>query len=450
MKKVITLFLVAFLFVSAFSQGGGSGEITKGRERYLMDFGWRFALGHAFNAEKDFGHGTGYFSYFTKTGYGDGPAAAGFDDRAWRIINVPHDWVSELPFDSTGSHSHGYKAAGRNFPGNSIGWYRKKFYIPESDLGRRIIIEFDGVHRNSMLWINGFYIGEEHSGYSSFQYDITDYLNYGGDNVIAVRVDVTMEEGWFYEGAGIYRHVWLTKTYPLHVVQYGKSVTSDIKDGHAIVTVTAAIANETGEGTTFDIVQVIKDGSGKQVGSREMKNLKLEPAGTEEYRCVMEVMNPVLWSPDSPVLYKLNTTVRSNNEIADEYETDFGIRTVHFDADSGFFLNGRHVQLRGTNNHQDHAGVGTAIPDALQEFRIAMLKSMGSNAYRCSHNPPTPELLDVCDRLGMLVLDENRLMGVSPEHFMQLGRMVLRDRNHPCVIAWSIGNEEWAIEGNIK
>ena len=450
MKKVLMVLLAAFIFVCSFCQERITGEIQKVRERYLMDFGWRFALGHAFDAEKDYGHGTGYFSYYTKTGYGDGPAAAGFDDRAWRIINVPHDWVTELPFDSTGSHSHGYKAAGRNFPENSVGWYRKKFYIPESDLGRRIVIEFDGIHRNSMLWINGFYIGEEHSGYSSFQYDITDYLNYGGDNVIAVRVNVTMEEGWFYEGAGIYRHAWLTKTSPLHVAQYGTFITSDIREGRAMVTARAAIANETGKEATFDIIQIIKDASGKQVASGEMNNLILKSAEAEEYRCVMEVRNPNLWSPDSPFLYRLYTAVRTNDEIADEYETVFGIRSVHFDPDSGFFLNGRHVGLKGTNNHQDHAGVGTAIPDALQEFRIARLKSMGCNAYRCSHNPPTPELLDICDRLGMLVLDENRLMGVSQEHLLQLERMVLRDRNHPCVIAWSIGNEEWAIEGNIK
>jgi beta-galactosidase len=450
MKKTLLFTICLFLGLSVFCQEKEESQPSKVRERLLIDNGWRFALGDACDAEKDFGHGTGYFSYFTKTGYGDGPAAADFDDRAWRIINLPHDWIAELPFDSRAGHSHGYKAAGRNFPGNSVGWYRKRFYIPESDLGRRIVIEFDGVHRNSTLWINGFYIGQEHSGYSTFHYDITDYLNYGDENVIAVRVDVTMEEGWFYEGAGIYRHVWLIKTLPLHLMQHGTFVTSGTGEGQATVTAQASVINETGEQADFDVMQVIKDKAGKQVASCELKGLCLKPSEKKEYRCFMEVGNPRLWSPESPYLYRLFTTVSSNNEIKDEYETAFGIRSVRFDADSGFFLNGRHVQLRGTNNHQDHAGVGTAIPDALQEFRIARLKSMGSNAYRCSHNPPTPELLDACDRLGMLVLDENRLMGVSPEHFMQLKRMILRDRNHPCIIAWSIGNEEWAIEGNIK
>ncbi len=415
-----------------------------------MDFGWRFALGHAFNPEKDFDHGTGYFSFFAKTGYGDGPAAPGFDDRAWRVLDLPHDWAVELPFKSTAGHSHGYKAIGRGFPGNSVGWYRKRFFIPESDLGRRISIEFDGVHRNSMLWINGFYIGEEHSGYSSFQYDITDYLNYGGDNVIAVRVDATMEEGWFYEGAGIYRHVWLTKTSPLHVAQYGTFVTSEIKGDLAIITTRTSIDNEAKKDAVFDIIQVVKDSSGKTVATEEIKGFSLKADRTEEYTCRIKVNSAKLWSVSSPYLYKLHTSVRSGGEVVDDYVTSFGIRFIRFDPDEGFFLNGEHVLLKGTNNHQDHAGVGTSVPDALQEFRIARLKEMGANAYRCSHNPPTPELLDACDKLGMLVLDENRLMGTSPEHLEQMMRLILRDRNHPCVIAWSLGNEEWAIEGNVK
>ncbi|MFH1369692.1 MAG: beta-galactosidase GalA [Planctomycetota bacterium] len=449
-KLLVSVLISGTLFFIIFVQANDSIAAEAGRQHLLMDFGWRFALGHAFDADKDFKHGTSYFSYFAKTGYGDGPAAGNFDDRAWRIINLPHDWAVEMPFDNRGSHSHGYKAIGRAFPENSVGWYRKKFSIPESDLGKRIVIEFDGVHREARLWVNGFYIGTEHCGYSSFQYDITDYLNYGGDNTIAVRVDVTMEEGWFYEGAGIYRHVWLTKTSPLHVAQYGTFVTSEIKAESATVTARTTIANEGGKEAAFDIVQTIQDADGKSVTSGEVKSLIFQPGQTKEYPCVMEVNNPKLWSLESPHFYKLVTSLRSQGAVIDKYETTFGIRSVRFDPNEGFFLNGKHVNLKGTNNHQDHAGVGTAIPDALQEFRIARLKSMGSNAYRCSHNPPTPELLDACDKMGMLVLDENRLMGSSPEHLMQLERMILRDRNHPCVIAWSLGNEEWAIEGNIK
>ena len=402
----------SFLNHTSFSaQSPDSNGLTAGRERLLMDSNWLFALGHAYDTDKDFKHGTSYFSYFAKTGYGDGPASAGFDDRAWRTINLPHDWAVEMPFDNKGSHSHGYKAVGRAFPQNSVGWYRKKFSIPQSDLGRRIVIEFDGVHRDAGLFINGFYIGTEHSGYSSFQYDITDYLNYGGENVIAVRVDVTMEEGWFYEGAGIYRHVWLTKTSPLHVAQYGTFVTSDIKPESAKITAATTVANDGNTDAAFDIAQTIQDADGKQIASGEVKSLVLKPGETKEYPCVLDVSNPKLWSLESPYLHKLITTLRSNGAVVDRYETTFGIRSVRFDPNEGFFLNGKHVAIKGTNNHQDHAGVGTAIPDALQEFRIKRLKSMGSNAYRCSHNPPTPELLEACDRLGMLVLDENRLDG---------------------------------------
>ena len=442
--------LLFIIFAQTFAKSNDSNAVTTGRERLSMDSNWLFALGHAYDTDKDFKHGTSYFSYFAKTGYGDGPAAGNFDDRAWRTVNLPHDWAVEMPFDSKGSHSHGYKAIGRAFPENSIGWYRKKFFIPESDLGRRIVIEFDGVHRNAGLWINSFYIGTEHCGYSSFQYDVTDYLNYGGENVIAVRVDVTLEEGWYYEGAGIYRHVWLTKTSPLHVAQYGTFVTSQLKPESADITAATKVVNEGKNESVFDIIQTIQDANGKTIATGEAKSLVLKPGETKEYPCVMDVNNPTLWSLESPYLHKLITTLRSNGTVVDRYETTFGIRSVLFDPNEGFFLNGKHVALKGTNNHQDHAGVGTAIPDALQEFRITRLKSMGCNAYRCSHNPPTPELLETCDRLGMLVLDENRLMGSSPEHFQQLERMILRDRNHPCVIAWSIGNEEWAIEGNIK
>jgi beta-galactosidase len=450
MKKQVWVIFSIFLSVHVFCQERTSAEVTKGREHYLMDFGWRFTLGHAFDAEKDFNHGTGYFSYFAKTGYGDGPASGDFDDRAWSIVNLPHDWAVELPFDSKGGHSHGYKAIGRAFPENSVRWYRKKFFVPESDLGRRIVIEFDGVHRNSALFINSFYIGTEHCGYSSFQYDITDYLNYGGDNVIAVRVDATMEEGWYYEGAGIYRHVWLTKTPLLHVAQYGTFVTSEIGNNSAVITADTTVVNEGKKEAVFEILQTINDAAGKQVTKAKLQKLTLKPGQTKDFRCTMKVKNPNLWSLESPSLYKLNTSLRSKDVIIDNYETTFGIRSVRFDPNEGFFLNGKNVKLKGTNNHQDHAGVGVALPDALQDFRIARLKSMGCNAYRCSHNPPTPELLDACDRLGMLVLDENRLMGSSPEHFQQLERLMLRDRNHPCVIAWSLGNEEWAIEGNIK
>ena len=450
MKSKKTYLLTVLWFLMIAFMNGQSQEQSSPREKLLMDFGWRFALGHAYDTKKDFDNGSGYFSYFAKTGYGDGAAAENFDDRGWRILDVPHDWCVELPFDSLGSFSHGYKALGRNFPQNSVGWYRKKFTIPESDLGKRIYVEFDGVFRNSIVWVNGFYLGTEHSGYVGFSYDISDYLNYGGDNVIAVRIDATMEEGWFYEGAGIYRHVWLTKVSPLHVIKDGTFVTTDLKKNTAVITTRTAVKNESMENSIFNIEESIVDSSGKVIASGSKKNLSLKAGNQNEYISRFSVVDPKLWSLESPYLHKLKTVIRSGEKIVDTYETIFGIRTVRFDPNEGFFLNGKHLKILGTADHQDHAGVGIAIPDALQEFRIKQLKEMGSNAIRTAHNPPTPELLDACDRLGMLVLDENRLMGINQEHLDCLERFIKRDRNHPSVILWSLGNEEWAIEGNIK
>ena len=449
MNPVIrSLFLAAALAAPAFA--ANDSVQSPPRERLLMDSGWRFAFGHPSDPARDFDHATGYFSYVTKAGYGDGPAAAAFEDRAWRRLDLPHDWAVEAPFAANGSPSHGFKAIGRNFPERSIGWYRKTFAVPASDLGRRISVEFDGVFRDSIVWVNGFYLGRQPSGYTSFHYDLTDYLNYGGDNVIAVRVDATMEEGWFYEGAGIYRHVWLAKTAPLHVARWGTYVTAEVGEGAASVTARTTVANEGVETATFDVEQSIVDPDGRVVATGTQRALSLAAGSTGEFPCGLNVPQPRLWSLESPALHRLVTTIRAGGAVVDRYETTFGIRTIRFDPDHGFFLNGRHVEIKGTNNHQDHAGVGVALPDALQAFRVARLKEMGVNAYRCSHNPPTPELLDACDRLGLLVLDENRLMGPSPEQLGQLASMIRRDRNHPSVILWSLGNEEWAIEGNIK
>ncbi|WP_210463897.1 beta-galactosidase GalA [Rufibacter roseolus] len=419
-----------------------------GRQRLLMDFGWRFAFGHPSDPKKDFNTGTSYFSYLAKAGYGDGAADPKFDDRAWRKLDLPHDWAVEQEFSNQASYSHGFKAIGRNFPDRSVGWYRKTITIPAADLGRRISIEFDGAFRNSMVWVNGHFVGVEPSGYNSFRFDITEYLNYGGSNLIAVRVDATMEEGWFYEGAGIYRHVWLSKTQPLHVAANGISVTSDVANTSATVTAKTTIQNDDKAAKTFSIVQTILDVEGKKVASNYKDKLRLKPFQTVDVPVEIPVANAKLWDLETPYLYKLVTTVVADSVETDRFETNFGIRTIRFDAKEGFFLNGKHVKLKGTNNHQDHAGVGAAMPDGLQYWRIKALKAMGSNAYRTSHNPPTPELLDACDKLGMLVIDENRLMGTSEQRMEDLKRMILRDRNHPSIISWSIGNEEWAIENS--
>lgn len=426
-----------------------------GRERLRMNDGWRFAFGHPSDTKKDFGHATGYFSYITKTGFGDGPAApvGKFDDSAWRTLDLPHDWAVEQPNVANGSHSHGYRAVGPGFPDVNVGWYRKTITIPKEDLGRRISLVFDGVFRASRVWINGFYLGEEPSGYFGFRYDVSDYLNYGGENVIAVRCDVTMEEGWFYEGAGIYRHVWLEKTAPVHLVADGTSIVTEIDaEGAAKVIVRSEVSHALGkaEPAGVSVSYRVVDADGKSVAEAKAAGDRTLAVGdTAEWSATLPVVAPKLWSIETPTLYTLVAEVSAGGAVVDRVETKFGIRTVRFDPNEGFYLNGKHVKLKGTNNHQDHAGVGAAIPDALQEFRIKALKAMGSNVYRASHNPPTQELLDACDRLGMLVIDETRLMGSNPIHLDAVERLIRRDRNHPSVIMWSLGNEEWAIEGNI-
>ena len=356
----------------------------------------------------------------------------------------------ELPFDSRGAASHGYKAIGRNFPQNSVGWYRKSFTIPNSDLGKKISIEFDGVFRDSLVWVNGFFLGQEPSGYKSFSYDMTDYLNYGGNNVIVVRVNASLEEGWFYEGAGIYRHVWLTKTAPLHVAHWGTFVSTEVKDRSAAVTVRTTIANDGAGDAAYRVEQQVLDARGTFVAGGQTAELSLKRGAKTESRYPLSVSNPNFWWLDSPYLYKLVTIVTSSGTVVDRCETPFGIRAVRFDATEGFFLNGQRVELKGLCVHQDHAGVGTAIPDELNVWRLTQLKKMGANAIRTAHSPPSPEFLDACDRLGMMVMDETRNVGINPAQLGGLEAMIQRDRNHPSVVIWSLGNEEFSIEGNAK
>lgn len=420
------------------------------RERIRLDAGWRFAIGHASERARDFGHGTGYFSHLAKAGYGDGPASAWFDDRAWRHVNLPHDWGVEVPFDRNAKASHGYKALGNGFPEHNVGWYRRNFFVPESDLGRRLRIEFDGAYRNARVFVNGFLVGEEPSGYLGASYDISEYLNYGDDNVVAVRVDASEEEGWFYEGAGIYRHAWLLKTDRLHVAQNGIWIRSELKADEATVKVDTTIANEGREHDAYVLEHSIFNPDGQRLVTAPPAVSSLDAGSMVVHSATFRLNAPRLWSLESPVLHKLLTVVRRRGVVVDRVETPFGVRSATFDPEKGFFLNGKRVELKGTNNHQDHAGVGVAVPDALQEYRLQQLKDLGSNAYRTAHHPPSPELLDTCDRLGMLVIDETRLMGTNELHIRQLDQMIRRDRNHPSVILWSLGNEEWAIETNIQ
>ena len=425
------------------------------RETIRLDDGWKFAFGNAADPKKDFGCGTEYFNYLTKANsiHNEGPYAANFNDSTWQEVKVPHDWVTILPYADAASHSHGYKTVGYKYPETSVGWYRKTINIPASDLGKHIALQFDGIFRNARVWFNGFYMGTEPSGYATQVYDVTEYVNYGSDNLICVRADATLEEGWFYEGAGIYRDAWLMKSAAVGVAPFGTFVYADLKQPYDKVTiyVETEVNNHSLTTQQCEVSHRLLDADGREVAKSESSTIMLRAKQTLNSQLLTLNLNvPHLWSPADPYLYKVETTVKVDGRVTDVYETTTGIRDVEFDADRGFLLNGQPLKLKGVNMHQDHAGVGAAIPDALQAWRIKQLKKMGCNAYRASHNPMTPALLDICDREGILVIDENRLTGINEEHLRLLERMIKRDRNHPSVILWSNGNEEWGMENTIQ
>lgn len=425
------------------------------RETIRLDDGWKFAFGNAADPKKDFGCGTEYFNYLTKANsiHNEGPYVANFNDSTWQEVKVPHDWVTILPYADVASHSHGYKTVGYKYPETSVGWYRKTINIPACDLGKHIALQFDGIFRNARVWFNGFYMGTEPSGYATQVYDVTEYVNYGGDNLICVRADATLEEGWFYEGAGIYRDAWLMKSAAVGVAPFGTFVYADLKQPYDKVTiyVETEVNNHSLTTQQCEVSHRLLDADGREVAKSESSTIMLRAKQTlNSQPLTLNLNTPHLWSPADPYLYKVETTVKVDGRVTDVYETTTGIRDIEFDADRGFLLNGQPLKLKGVNMHQDHAGVGAAIPDALQAWRIKQLKKMGCNAYRASHNPMTPALLDIFDREGILVIDENRLTGINEEHLRLLERMIKRDRNHPSVILWSNGNEEWGMENTIQ
>ena len=371
---------------------------------------------------------------------------------AWRTVNLPHDWAIELPFDKTADGSHGFKPVGPGFPKNSVGWYRRTFDLPATDAGKRIWLDFDGAFRDTTVFVNGWYVKHNESGYYPFRCDITDVARVGGNNTIAVKVDASKFEGWFYEGAGIYRHVWLEKTAPVAIAPDGIFVYSQFKDnvpeGNAEIHIQTRLTNTETNSVSVPVTFIIY-----RPGETTLTNMltkfqtivDIPPSSEIVITNETSLSDYELWSPESPKLYKLVTLVTdlsNGTQPFDRKETEFGIRTVAFDKDKGFLLNGQPYELKGTCNHQDMAGVGAALPDALQYFRIAKLKEFGDNAYRTSHNPPTPELLDACDHLGMIVMDENRLLGSDEENLRRFEGFIRRDRNHPSVCIWSICNEE--------
>lgn len=425
------------------SQSPNTPMSTPLRERQLLDFGWRFHFGHANDSSKDFGFGAGRAGGFQKSGGFLSPSNLAFNDNDWKPVNLPHDWAIDLPFKNDPAlSSKGSYPLGRDYPETSVGWYRRVFDVPTSDAGRRISIEFDGSYRETMVVFNGYYVGHHSGGYDPFSFDLTDFALPGSPNVLLVRVDATLSDGWFYEGAGIYRHVWLVKTAPLHVKKWGTLVTSKTQPGEAALSIRTEVENRGKNSFDARITSIILDPAGKEAGRTTSTASTVAVLGERVYEQQVAVRQPALWSLEQRSLYRLVTEVESGGTVTDRYETRFGIRDIRFDPDQGFFLNGKPVKVKGTCNHQDHAGVGVALPDALQHFRVRKLQEMGCNAMRTSHNPPTPELLDACDELGMLVLDETRMLSSNPEGIAQFENVIRRDRNHPSVFIWSMGNEE--------
>jgi len=414
-----------------------------GRERLLLDFGWRFHFGHADDPAKDFGFGGPAVGNFQKTGNFMPACAIAYDDSDWRGLDLPHDWAVELSFENDKDLlNKGFYPLGRKYPATSVGWYRRVFEIPAEDAGKRITIEFDGAYRETMVVFNGFYIGQHSGGYDPFSFDVSDFAYLGQRNVLLVRVDATQSDGWFYEGAGIYRHVWLVKANPLHVKRWGTFVKSQVRQGEASLSILTEVSNHGTAGRDARVISTVLDPSGQTVGKNAAASASVPAGADQDYRQQIVVKQPLLWSLEERHLYKLVTEIQADGQVVDRYETPFGIRTAEFDAAKGLLLNGKSVKLKGTCNHQDHAGLGAALPDAVQYYRIDKLQEMGCNSIRTSHNPPTPELLDACDQLGMLVFDETRMMSSNPEGLSQFENLVRRDRNHPSVFMWSMGNEE--------
>jgi beta-galactosidase len=408
-------------------------------EHLSLDRNWKFHLGDDWPDAL----------HLENSGTGSGPASEKFSDSYWRVVDLPHDWAVELPFDPAADGSHGFKALGAKYTTNSIAWYRRVFELPKEDEGKRIWLTFDGVFRDATVWVNGWCVRHHEGGYYPFREDITAVVHVGGNNTIAVRVDATKTEGWFYEGAGIYRHVWLDKTAPVAIAPDGIYVQSKFKgnipQGSPEIAVEARLLNTGSNAANVKVNCEILSPDGKSL-KQFSETATVERKSECGVKLAAKVASPILWSPEAPRLYKLITTVSVAGKTVDRQETAFGIRTVGFNATNGFLLNGKHYELHGTCNHQDHAGVGAAIPDALEEFRVRTLKEFGCNAYRTSHNPPTPELLDACDRLGMLVMDESRLMGADSENMKKWDDQIRRDRNHPSVAMWCIANEQFMVQ----
>ena len=412
MKKLLILF-VALAAVTFRAEA---------REKINFDKGWRFIL--ADSAQM---------------------SLAMYDDSAWRMLNVPHDWAIEGDFSASAPSGN----SGGALPGG-VGWYRKSFEVAAADKGKLFYIDFDGVYMNAKVWINGQLLGQRPYGYSSFRFDLTPHLKFGARNVVAVRVDNSDQpNSRWYSGCGIYRHVWLVKTEKIHVAHWGTHV---VAEGNK-VSVSVSIDNNTTSQQTVVVRNKIISPAGVQVASAS-KKLSLNPSA-KSIRSLsqLKVSRPQIWSCETPYIYKVVTTIEQNEKVVDTYETPTGFRTFKFDAEKGFSLNGKSMKINGVCQHHDLGCLGAAVNEDALYRQLRILKEMGTNAVRCSHNPPAPELLAMCDTMGLIVMDESfdmwrrrKTKNDYARFFDQwaerdLTDLVLRDRNHPSILMWSIGNE---------
>jgi len=428
MKKLllVTVYLVG-TGLQLFPAETVRSAIPETRQRLLMDNSWKFIQSDIKEAERQ-----------------------NFDDSKWRTLNLPHDWSIEGEFkeDAITKGPGGYLPTG-------IGWYRKHFNIASIGTGQQFWIEFDGVYMNSDVWINGQHLGKHPYGYTSFYYDLTPYIK-KGENILAVRVDNSVQpNSRWYSGSGIYRHVWLNIAGPVHVAQWGTYITTLIADSiSATVSVRTSVENKSFISKTVILRSVIKNDTGKEIATIETP-FSLESAAKTDIEQSIKVAFPSLWLIDKPSLYTLHSFILEGTRVIDHINSTFGIHKIEYDKDNGFLLNGKHVKMNGVCLHHDAGCLGAAVPEQAWVRRLQMLKEMGCNAIRTSHNPPAPEFLDLCDKLGFLVMDEIFDEWVEKKGQVGFGyhiyfeewwksdvlSMIYRDRNHPSVVIWSAGNE---------
>lgn len=445
-STLIRIFSAGLLF--ALSALGTADGI---RERASFNDGWRFAKGDP----ADVGDSLSYEKlkpWLLRPSQADAPnggafAQPEFDDHIWRQIRLPHDWGIEGPFDQSNPGETG------KLPWWGVAWYRKHVVAPRGDAGKKIFLDIDGAMSFSSVWLNGKFVGGRPYGYSSFQVDLTPQWKPGQENVVAIRLDNPKDSSRWYPGGGIYRNVWLVKTRPVHVGHWGVSITTPrVSEQSADVELNVEIANEADGDSAVSASTDIFDGRLK-IGSMSPAWGEVPKRGKVKLFQAARISYPRLWSPASPRLYRAVTTLKKGGETVDVVETSFGVRSLVFDPKQGLLLNGKKTFLKGVCNHHDLGALGTAFNLRAAERQLQILKSMGFNALRTSHNPPAPELLDLCDRIGIFVMDEFTDTWTRPKrpngyaklfadwHDADLRGLVDRDRNHPCVAMWSIGNE---------